>query len=50
MNILIYFALFRTLRIPIFMIFLLSRFKEQEFLTLAVFVKAALSDPASAGK
>jgi CDP-diacylglycerol--glycerol-3-phosphate 3-phosphatidyltransferase len=44
MNIPLYITLFRILCIPIFIILLLSRFNGQEFIALAVFVIAALSD------
>ena len=44
MNIPIYLTLFRILCIPVLVILLLSRFHGQEFIALAVFVIAALSD------
>lgn len=44
MNIPLYITLFRILCIPILVILLLSRFNGQEFVALAVFATAALSD------
>jgi CDP-diacylglycerol--glycerol-3-phosphate 3-phosphatidyltransferase len=44
MNTPLYITLFRILCIPILVIFLLSRFNGHEFVALAVFVVAALSD------
>ncbi len=44
MNMPLYITLFRILCIPILVILLLSRFNGQEFIALAVFVIAALSD------
>ena len=44
MNIPLYITLFRILCIPILVILLLSRFNGQEFIALAVFVLAALTD------
>jgi CDP-diacylglycerol--glycerol-3-phosphate 3-phosphatidyltransferase len=44
MNIPLYITLFRILCIPILVILLLSRFNGQEFVALAVFAIAALSD------
>jgi len=44
MNIPLYITFFRILCIPILVILLISRFDGQEFIALAVFVIAALSD------